>query len=339
MRKFLTGLRILIILLGVVAIGYGIYYGLSQQYQAYLNRPVDFSDQQRYIFTVEKGETVKSIGQRLKTEKLINNELIFYWYIRSKNVGPQIKAGRFILQKNYSIPKVVAILTEDTPGQTVLTIPEGYTIAQIDQKLAEAELIETGEFTACTRNCNFNDISFLTNAISLEGYLFPDTYFIDAADFKIETLIRRMLNNFQGKITSEMETTLESSEKTLNDYVIMASIIEAEVRTDQDRALVSGILWKRLENDWTLGADATLLYITDDRIINTADLELDSPYNTRKNLGLPPTAIGNPGQKSLEAAFSPSASEYWFYLTTLDTGEVIYAISNEDHNLNKQRYL
>lgn len=331
--------RTLIILLAVAAIGFGVFHFTQWQYQQSLLHAIDSTNTKNYLFTIEKGESVRSIGERLKEKTLINQSLTFYWYIRQNELGPQIKAGRFILKKNYSIPEIASILTKETPQQTVFTIPEGLTIPQIDQKLIEAGLISPGEFTQCTQTCNFNDITFLTNKPSLEGYLFPDTYFIDSADFNIETFIRRLLNNFQQKITPEIEAALKNSNRSLHNFIIMASIIEAEVNTDADRPIISGILWKRLDNSWPLGADATLLYVTDDRIIDAADLELDSPYNTRKNLDLPPTAIGNPGLKSIEAAFFPEESQYWFYLNAAETGEVIYAVSNEEHNANKQTYL
>jgi UPF0755 protein len=119
----------------------------------------------------------------------------------------------------------------------------------------------------------------------------------------------------------------------------MASIIENEVFGKDNREIVSGILWKRLDSGWKLDADSTLLYITKDRKITAEDLQLDSPYNTRKNGGLPPGPICNPSVESIVAAMFPKESNYWFYLTTSDTGEVIYAETNDQQNANKAKYL
>ena len=175
-----------------------------------------------------------------------------------------------------------------------------------------------------------------TLASPLEGYIYPDTYFLDPADFKPEDLIYLTLDNFEKKIT---ELPKSQSKYSFHQIITMASIIENEVRNFSDRKMVSGILWKRLENAWPLGADATLLYITNDRKITSEDLEIDSPYNTRKYAGLPPGPVSNPSIESITAAIFPEQSNYWFYLTTLDTGEVIYAETNEEHNANRKKYL
>ncbi|MBD3360384.1 endolytic transglycosylase MltG, partial [Candidatus Peregrinibacteria bacterium] len=171
--------------------------------------------------------------------------------------------------------------------------------------------------------------------------LYPDTYFLNFADFSPHDILYLTLDNFEKK-WMEIDKNLEESK--LNDYSIheiitMASIIENEVFGEKNRKIVSGILWKRLENDWPLGADAALLYITDDREITSQDLNIDSPYNTRKYKGLPPGPISNPGTESIKAALYPKESNYWFYLTTPDTGEVIYSTTNEEHNQNRQKYL
>ncbi len=123
------------------------------------------------------------------------------------------------------------------------------------------------------------------------------------------------------------------------DAIKMASIIEEEVRTDPDRAIISGIYWKRLTSDWRLEADATLLYEKNNRSITAQDLASDSAYNTRRNKGFPPTPISNPGAASIEAALNPIDTNYWFYLTPPNSNEVIYASTNEEHELNKDKYL
>ncbi|MBU0667942.1 endolytic transglycosylase MltG, partial [Patescibacteria group bacterium] len=170
----------------------------------------------------------------------------------------------------------------------------------------------------------------------LEGYLFPDTYFIDPLNFYSENLIQLMLENFERKIGEDLK---KEATRSISDIVTMASIVEKEVRTKKDIPIVAGILWKRLDNSWLLGADATILYLKDDRSIDYQDLKEDSPYNTRVKGGLPPGPISNPGLESLKAALNPQDSPYWYYLTTPDTGEVIYAKTNDEHNSNKARYL
>jgi UPF0755 protein len=119
----------------------------------------------------------------------------------------------------------------------------------------------------------------------------------------------------------------------------MASMVEKEVRTAKDLPIVAGILWKRLDSNWFIGADASLLYLKDDRSIDFKDLQQDSPYNLRNHQGLPPGPIDNPGLKSIMAAMYPEESPYYYYLTKPGTGEVVYAITNDEHNANKAKYL
>ena len=148
-----------------------------------------------------------------------------------------------------------------------------------------------------------------------------------------------MLSNFDQKFSQELRDATLANGRSLYETIIVASMIEKEVRTSADIPLVSGIIWKRLDNNWVLGIDATLLYVQSDNILTVEDLAQDTPYNTRTRQGLPPTPISNAGFASLEGAVYPEASDYWYYLTTLDTGEVIYSRTNEEHNQNKAIYL
>ena len=135
-----------------------------------------------------------------------------------------------------------------------------------------------------------------------------------------------------------MQTDLEASGRSLYDTVIVASMVEKEVRTAEDLPIVAGIMWKRLDAEWALGIDATLLYVDADGTLSSEDLTAENPYNTRINKGLPPGAIGNPGLASLQAALYAKDSDYWFYLTDSD-GAVHYAVTNEEHEANKAQYI
>jgi UPF0755 protein len=328
--------------LKIGAIGFFIIGSIVFAKISYINaiqKPLDPNDDTRHLFKVESRETIKNIASRLYAENLIQSPKLFYWYVRQNNFDSKIQAGQFVLKKNQSIVELTNILTQAESGEIAITIIEGWTIKNIDTKLSELNLIKKGEFITCSQTCKFDTYGFLAETDSLEGYLFPDTYFINKNTFTPETFMQRLLDNFDKKITEMPPPNAPADKYTLNDRVKMASIIEKEAKTDDDRAIVSGILWKRLDNNWTLGADATLLYGKNDLIISIEDLENDSPYNTRKNLGLPKTAIANPGIKSLKAAFQPQPSKFWFYLTKPDTGEMIYAKTNEEHNINKQKYL
>jgi UPF0755 protein len=316
----------------------GVVFLLQNLYYHYLETPVDSEDDTKITFLIKKGDSAKKVSKNLKESSLIKSKTVFNTYARKKDLAEKIIAGRFYLQKTMAIPEIMAIITDPAKAEATITIQEGLTAKDIDEKLVEIDLASSGEFLEAIKAFDgyeyypFLDKEALSELqVPLEGYLFPDTYFLDGADFEPEQLIVKCLNNFNDK--------LEEKPENLHEVITMASIIEMEVNTDKDLKTVSGILWKRYKSNWHIGADATLLYITDDREITKEDLEIDSPYNTRKVVGIPPGPIGNPGLKSINAAIEPKASPYWYYLTTLDTGEVIYAKTNDEQNINKAKYL
>lgn len=311
-----------------------IFAGIFWHYYSLIHSPIDEDDPNSYLLQIESGESVKDIAAKLEEKELIKNANVFYLYIKYQDLGEDIIAGIFNLKRSMNVIEIAEQLTTIQQGEARITIQEGLRIRDIDEKLTEQGLIDEGEFITAVKNfSDWDQYPFLNKnnlELPLEGYIYPDTYFLNPKDFQAEELITKALKNFQTK-TINLQITPE--------IITMASIIENEVFGLEDRKIVSGIFWKRLENNWMLGADATLLYITDDRHISAADLKLESPYNTRKNRGLPPGPISNPSLESIEAALNPTPSPYWFYLTTLDTGEVIYAETNEEHNINRQKYL
>jgi len=333
-------LKISIVVVLVLLFGYF-------KYNSSIYTPIDDTDTTKISIQIKKGESVKEIAQTLNDKELIRSKTSFYLYVKKHSLGEKIIAGRFILNKSMNVPEILENLQNINSAQYVITIQEGLRIVDIEEKLIDLNLIKEGEFTKAVKEFKgWQYYTFLNKEtlskleLPLEGYIYPDTYFLDPQDFKADDLIYLALDNFEKKwLEISKNKGGELKNYTVSEVVTMASIIENEVFGNKNREIVSGILWKRLENEWAIGADATLLYITPDRKITKSDLEIDSPYNTRKFKGLPPGPISNPSVESLNAAIHPQDSEYWFYLTTLDTGEVIYAKSNEEHNENKREHL
>lgn len=322
MKKNLKKPRILLITVILLFVGY--------KYVDYTYFPISPDDSEKISFIVKQGESVKSIAKNLENQNLIQSNWAFYLYTRRSGMAKDIKAGRFLLSPGLAVPDIAETLTNTERAEGIVTIPEGFTIKDIDDRLTELGLIKPKEFIMYTK---------LSSRSRTEGYFFPDTYFIDTVNFNIRDFAERLLNTFEQKITPEMHEAIQKNKRTLDEIIIMASIIEKEVRTDEDRPKIADILWRRLDNGWMLGADATLLYEKNNTDITTEDLKSDSPYNTRKHAGLPPTPICNPGLASIQAAIYPEANNYWFYLTKPNTGEVVYAYSNEEHNKNRALYL
>jgi len=311
--------------------------------------PVTPGAAENIAFEITSGQTTKEISERLKERELIKSVSVFKSYLKRHKLDAKVKAGNFILKRSMSGKEIAEKITSDEVLETAITIQEGLTITQIDTKLTQAGLIQEGELNNFSiNNLEEKELSqipeeFLTilqnNNSNLEGLLFPDTYFISPATFDIDTFVIRLIRTMDQNITEDMRTTYKLDGRTLYEVLNMASIIEREVRTPNDIPVVGGILWKRYDSNWHIGADATILYVTQEQDLDAEDLNLDSAYNTRKFLGLPPTPIASPGLESIKGAVYPKASEYWYYLTTLDTGEVIYARTNEEHNINKVKYL
>ncbi len=326
----------------VLAVGLVIVWLVWHPFWRYdLNEAVNPNDTEKIIFEIEKGSSAKTIAQNLDDEDLIVNFRSFLRAVEEEELDQSIRYGRFLLSPDMTMREVITVLTTEGTGEMAITIIEGWTVDDIDAKLTDLGLLSANEFRQCTFNCEFDTetFTFLEGGFGLEGYLFPDTYFIDSSTFSAEIFINQMLNNFDSKFTEDMRTAVAESGRTTQEVIIVASMIEKEVRTTNDIPIVAGIIWKRLDNDWTLGIDATLLYVDDDNTLTAEELAAEGAYNTRINTGLPPTPISNPGLASLEGAVYPEASDYWFYLTTLDTGEVIYSKTNEEHNQNKALYL
>lgn len=199
--------------------------------------------------------------------------------------------------------------------EITVTIPEGLTASQIGEILESAKLFSKDEF--------------IKIAQKEEGYLFPDTYrFYKKA--KPEDIVARMKENFNKKVTPD----------TSREIIIMASMLEEEVQSMEDRKIVAGILWKRLDRGMGLNVDAALTYILGraSHELTVDDLKYDSPYNTYRYRGLPPTPISNPGLDTILAAANPTSSKYFYYLTDKE-GRVHYAVTLEEHALNKRKYL
>jgi len=287
-----------------------------------------------YVFsgvtTVEKnisiktGDSLKTIGNTLSESEIIRSSKIFCLFARISGDDHNIKPGIYTFAEKNTVSEVLNTLTKGSSKQISITIPEGYSIYDIDKKLATEGLIKNGEF--------------VLDAANLEGRLFPDTYFVLRDEFTPQQLIKKMRDNFDKKLSADLLTEITHQGRTVDEIVKMASILEKEVQTKKDLHIVSGILWKRLENEWAIQADATLLYGKDTNIITKNDLESNNPYNSRKHKGLPPTAIGNPGIATIIAAIRPESSPYWFYLTDA-AGTVYYAKTNEEHTENKRKHL
>jgi UPF0755 protein len=286
--------------------------------------PVSFLEKETRLFQIDGGQGLTEIAQNLEAQNFIRSDKIFVLYAKLRGLEDNIRQGRYRLLPNMGIKTLLNTLTDPERGTVSVTIPEGFSVRDIDDRLAQMGLILKGEFSS--------------RALSHEGFLFPDTYYVFSRNFDPEDLVKKMQENFSKKIAPDLLGETEKRKRTLQQVITMASIVEKEVKTEKDYSIVAGILWKRLDHDWPLQADATLLYGKSIPVITAKELTENSPYNTRKYKGLPPTPINNPGLATIRAAIFSEDSPYWFYLTDRE-GNVHYAKTNEEHNENRREYL
>jgi len=227
--------------------------------------------------------------------------------------------------------------------EKVITIIEGWNVNQIDKYLSQEGIIIDQKIADFKVSDYLSDYSFLTDApanYDLEGYLFPDTYRIFASTTADE-IVRKMLDNFESKVSSEMMIEISKQKKTLPQIITMASIVEKEVTSSNDMKIVSGIFWDRIKNGQALESCATLAYILGENKAQYTyeDTRIVSPYNTYLNRGLPPGPIANPGLNAIVGAIYPTKTNYNYFLSRPDTKETIFSATYSEHTANKQKYL
>ena len=303
-------------------------------------------DKTNVIFVIEEGWGVNEISQGLFESGLIKNKLAFETYAWLWGKEDKFIAGRHNLNKTLTIRQLTKYLTtEASPRERDITIIEGWNLKQIGQYFENEGIVSNADFLNYVSNVtpelksDYQFLEDLNDDESLEGYLFPDTYRIFNKT-TIEEIVGKMLNNFDKKLTADLRDEITRQGKTIEEVVILASIVEKEVATDEDRKIVAGIFQKRLRDYYPLQSDATVNYVTGKNLLQPTreDTQIDNRYNTYKYLGLPPGPICNPGISSLLAVIYPNYTPDYYFLTTPD-GQVIYSKTYAEHLRNKQKYL
>lgn len=337
--------RLIGIFIGI-AVLVGIVMAGSYVFDVYFISPDD--DAQVTSFTVEEGASVQSIAKGLEEQGIITS--VFFFKVYTKLSDSVLQAGTFELTQGMNLRSVVRELGYAKAQEIEVTIPEGYTLAQIGEVMVDAmPEIEAADWEAVVsasgRRVLTEDevLTGIPNDQGLEGYLFPDTYRFRAdanaatvTETMILTLKRRLAEN---DITIPRNLIFEGG-LAFHEMITLASIVEREVRSPEDMKLVAGIFYTRMKIGMALQADSTVNYVTgkNDTSVSLEDSRVDSPYNTYQNLGLPPGPISNPGMNAILAVLHPTDSDYLYFLTTGE-GEVIYAKTFDEHVANKYQYL
>jgi UPF0755 protein len=302
---------------------------------------------------IPKGANSAIVADLLKEKGIIRFPFIFK--LMSKYNGKEYNYGKYVISKDLSYGELLQVLG-DKPTMSAsvkVTIPEGYAYVEIAKLLVEKKVVNSeDEFNKAAKIENY-DFDFLKSINAsklknrkypLEGYLFPDTYEFESGNAK--DAIKKMLTQFKNKLPSDYNNKAKSLNKSVDDVITLASIVESEAKWDGERAHIAGLFYNRLnttkpttDKPNLIQSCATVQYILLNRNgsrkeeLSRADTQIDDPYNTYRNVGLTPGPICSPGIVSLDAAFNPLTTKDFFFVATGDGGH-LFATTLKDHNAN-----
>ncbi|MFA6314910.1 MAG: endolytic transglycosylase MltG [Candidatus Paceibacterota bacterium] len=276
---------------------------------------------------IEKGTYMSQTADLLKEQGFIRSKLFFKIYVVLLSGHKQIQAGDYVFEKPESVLRIAYRTIHGIQGipKVRITLFEGMTAEEMANSIEKSIP-------------DFDKETFITLAKPYEGYLFPDTYFLDR-NVQPQDIVTLLRETFTKKIKTVL-LDIQASGRTMSDIITMASIVEREARNSTDRKLIAGILWKRIEAGMPLQVDVPFYYILKkgSAQISLDDLAIDSPYNLYKHTGLTPTPISNPGLTTIMDTVNATKSDYWFYLAD-NKGVTHYAKDHDGHVANKRKYI
>ena len=361
LKGFLVTVLVLLILLGA-----GGFFGL--RYAESALQPVDPSSKQYMTVQIPDGSNAQEIGSTLEKSGVIKNGLVFTLYVKYKNYN-ELKSGYYNLQKSMSVEDVIKELqkggTPEPQEVTLasLTIPEGYTLEQIAQTVGQLqgnfkEALTAEAFLAKVQDENFiaQEVTKYPNLLEslptkdsgvryrLEGYLFPATYTIKE-NTTVESLIDEMLAAMDKNLSSHYATIKEKN-LTVNELLTIASLVEKEGAKTEDRKLIAGVFYNRLNLGMPLQSNIAILYsegklgqnisLSDDAAIDTS---INSPYNVYTKVGLMPGPVDSPSLDAIESSINQTKSDYLYFVANVQDGKVYYSTTLEEHNRNVQEHI
>lgn len=290
------------------------------------------------VVKVNEGDSFYSVINSLSEEGKIKGVPFIKLYVKALGKNIDIKQGEYVLQKKISVNKLIETLTSESSFNIVkFTIPEGYTIEDIGKKLEVEGITSQKDFILAIKEYELPSYVKIDSRkkYNLEGYLFPDTYLLKVGETPKE-IITKMLSRFEEmlkKAVDETNTTVDDED--IETVITIASMIEKEARVDNERPLISSVIVNRLNDGMMLQIDATVIYALGEHVetVLNRHLEVESPYNTYTNYGLPIGPISNPGLESIKAALSPEKTDYLFYV--LQDEKTHYFTNDDEDFMNK----
>ncbi|HUC91362.1 MAG TPA: endolytic transglycosylase MltG [Paenibacillus sp.] len=299
---------------------------------------------------VPRGSSPFAVADLLEEKGVIRNAFIFKYYLRYRNEGAGFQAGQYEMKPGMTHDEIIAKLNagDTVKAETIrFTIPEGFTLLQIADKLQAESLIDKDKFLKLADNPDAYRWEGIMGGIPenanirhrMEGYLFPETYEMDKESTEEDILARMLaeLDNKLSQLPEGWEGRLNELGLTFHEMMTVASLVEREVVVAEERPLVAGVIYNRIKEKMPLQIDATVQYALDkpkERLYEK-DLQVESPYNTYQIPGLPPGPIANPSLSSIKAALYPEQTDYFYYVTKKDgTQTHLFARTYEEHLKN-----
>ena len=298
--------------------------------------------------TINEGDSLDTIGTTLMDNEVIKSKQMFILFSRIKGDSADFKSGTFVINRPISLENLNKQLKEiPSVDQGIkITIPEGYSISQISKLFADKGLMNKDTFLSIAEKGDFN-YPFLKFAkpddvkYKLEGFLFPDTYYFDKSEFP-KSMFEKMLDRFDEVAGTKLMSKSQSMNMTPLELVTMASVIEKEAVKSNERLVIAGVFYNRINEGMKLESCSTVQFALGKEeykpVVTLEDIKINSPYNTYMYEDLPPGPIASPGKESLKAAFNPETTEYLYFVAKGD-GSHVFNTNYEEHVKASEEYL
>ena len=282
---------------------------------------------------IRDGISTAEIADRLAEKGVIKSPFKFRIIARLRGYDDKLRPGSYTFTAGMEDDEVFAKLLTGEKRLVKFTIPEGFGVKEIAERLNNLDLVDKAEFLKAAEN--FTPYDYMRKRQNVfyaaEGFLFPDTYAVES-DMEIDEILKLMTGTFDERLTKKMRTQAEKMGLSIYELITLASLVEREVRFPEDRPIVAQVLLKRLKLNMPLQTDATLQYLMDTpkEDVSIEDTQIDSPYNTYQHVGLPPGPIANPGMAAIEAVLHPAETDYLYFVADR-RGHNHYAYTYEEH--------
>lgn len=303
--------------------------------------PANISTEKDVVYVrVAPGMSSDRIGQLLVDKGVISSKAKFWLATKINGADSRFRPGVFVMTSNMSVGDAMSILLNANSSVVRVTIPEGYNLREIAQRLEESGLVDSTEFLQVARN--YAPYSYMEKKqdadYRAEGFLFPDTYEF-SNDSSPEDIMKRMVDEFDSKLTPEVRQKMKERNLTIHEMVTLASLVEKEALFKDDMPIIAQVFYKRLKINMPLQTDTTITYLIGAKEdVSIADTKVNSPYNTYQNYGLPPGPIASPGMDAINAVLNPANTDYLYFVADRQ-GHNYYSNSYAEHmgNVNRVR--